>query len=237
MLNIAHRGYARDWPGNTLEAIEAAINLGVDAVEVDVQETRDGGFVLAHDPIIGGRVIREMTLGEVMGLDVEEGCRAPTLEEALDLCRGRVGVVLEFKEVRSVGGVIDIIRGSAEVGEIGICSFDAELLMRVRDVKAGIRLGLIVDAPPENPELVLATLGCEVMGVRILHITREWVERVQGSGRKVFGWGVEDPKGVSTFLGLGVDGVVSDFPDVVKGILEGGGKGRGTLWIPRGASE
>ena len=222
MLNIAHRGYTRDWPGNTLEAIEAAINLGVDAVEVDVQETRDGGFVLAHDPIIGGRIIRELTLGEVMGVDVGEGCRAPTLEEALDLCRGRVGVVLEFKEVRSLGRIFESIRGSAMDGEVGICSFQPELLMRVRDVKAGIRLGLIVDAPPENPEVMLATLGCEVIGVRALHITRGLVDRVRVSGRMVFGWGVEDPKGVSTLSGLGVDGVVSDFPDVVKGILEGG---------------
>ena len=227
MLNIAHRGYMRDWPGNTLEAIEAAISLGADAVEVDVQETRDGGFVLAHDPIIGGRVIREVALGEVMGLDVGEGCRAPTLEEALDLCRRRVGVVLEFKEVRSLGRVIEVINESAGEGEVGICSFHAELLMSVRDVKTGIRLGLIVDAPPENPEVVLATLGCEVMGVRALHITRGLVERVQGSGRKVFGWGVEDAADVEAVLGLGVDGVVSDFPDVVKGILEvGGGCGR-----------
>ena len=223
MLNIAHRGYTRDWPGNTVEAIEAAIKLGVDAVEVDVQETRDGGFVLAHDSIIAGQAIREMTLGEVMGLDVGEGCRVPTLEEALDLCRGRVGVVLEFKEVRSLGRIIEVIQGSAGEEEVGICSFDAELLMRVRNIKAGIRLGLIVDAPPENPEVVLATLGCEVIGVRSLHITRGLVERVRASGRKVFGWGVEDPNGISTLLELGVDGVVSDFPDVVKGILEGGG--------------
>ena len=221
MLNIAHRGYTRDWPGNTLEAIEAAINLGVDAVEMDVQETRDGGFVLAHDPIIGRRVIREVMLGEVMDLDVGEGCRAPTLEEALDLCRGRVGVVLEFKEVPSLGRIIEVIHASAGEGEVGIGSFDPELLMRLRHVKAGIRLGMIVDSPPENPEVVLATLGCEVIGVRMLHITRGLVDRVQVSGRMVFGWGVEDPKAVSMLLGLGVDGVVSDFPDVVKGILEG----------------
>ena len=229
MLNIAHRGYTRDWPGNTVEAIEAAVNLGVDAVEVDVQETRDGGFVLAHDPIIGGRVIRQITRGEVMGLDVGEGCRAPTLEEALDLCRGRIGVVLEFKEVRSLGRVIEVINGSAGEGEVGICSFDAELLMKVRNVKAGIRLGLIVDAPPENPEVVLATLGCEVIGVRVHHVTRGLVERVRASGRKVFGWGLEDAADVEAVLGLGVDGVVSDFPDVVKGILEGGREGRGRL--------
>ena len=231
MLNIAHRGYTRDWPGNTVEAIEAAISLGVDAVEVDVQETRDGGFVLAHDPIIGGRAIREIVLGEVMGLDVGEGCRAPTLEEALELCREKIGVVLEFKEVRSLGRVIEVINGSAGEWEVGICSFDAELLMKVRNVKAGIRLGLIVDAPPENPEVVLATLGCEVIGVRVLHITRGLVERVLVSGRKVFGWGVEDVADVEALLELGVGGVVSDFPDVVKGILEGGGErgGRGRL--------
>ena len=69
--------------------------------------------------------------------------------------------------------------------------------------------------------MVLATLGCEVIGVRVFHITRGLVDRVQASGRMVFGWGVEDSKEVSTLSGLGVDGVVSDFPDVVKGILEG----------------
>ena len=97
--------------------------------------------------------------------------------------------------------------------------------MKVRNVKAGIRLGLIVDAPPENPEVVLATLGCEVIGVRVHHVTRGLVERVRASGRKVFGWGLEDAADVEAVLGLGVDGVVSDFPDVVKGILEGGREG------------
>ena len=127
--------------------------------------------------------------------------------------------MLEFKEVRSLGCIIKLIQAFGGEGKVGICSFDAELLMRVRDVKSGIRLGLIVDSPPENPEVMLATLGCEVIGVRALHITRGLVDRVRVSGRMVFGWGVEDPKGVSTLSGLGVDGVVSDFPDVVKGIL------------------
>ena len=222
MLNIAHRGYARDWPGNSLEAIEAAIKLGVDAVEVDVQETVDGGFVLAHDATIQGRAIRELTLGEAIGMDVGGGCRAPTLEEVLDLCRSQTGVVMELKEVRSLGWLLEVVRGSGEEEKIGICSFDARLLKRVNEAKASFRLGLIVDAPPADVEGVLAGLGCEVIGVRAPHITRRLVERVQASGRMVFGWGVEDSKGVSTLSGLGVDGVVSDFPDVVKGILEGG---------------
>ena len=115
---------------------------------------------------------------------------------------------------------MEVVHASAGEREVGIGSFDPELLMSVRDVKAGIRLGLIVESPPENPEVVLATLGCEVIGVRLLHITRGLVDRVQASGRMVFGWGMEDPKEVSMLLGVGVDGVVSDFPDMVKGILE-----------------
>ncbi len=224
MLNIAHRGYTRDWPDNTLEAIEAAIRLGVDAVEVDVQETANGEFVLAHDPIIDGRAIREIDLVEVMGLDVGGGCRAPMLEEALDLCRGEVGVVLELKEIGSLRRFLEIVRGYGAEGEIGICSFDPELLMRVKESGGGVRMGLIVDAPPENPEVGLATLGCEVIGVRAFHITRRLIERVRLSGRMVFGWGVEDQVGVSELMGLGVDGVVSDFPDVMKGFWRGEGR-------------
>ena len=88
-----------------------------------------------------------------------------------------------------MGRVIEVINGSAGEGEVGICSFDAELLMRVRNVKAGIRLGLIVDAPPENPEVVLATLGCEVIGVRVLHITRGWWRECRRQGGRCLGGG------------------------------------------------
>ena len=217
MLNIAHRGYTREWPGNTLEAIEAEIMLGVDAVEVDVQETRDGCFVLAHDATIEGRAIGDMTLPELMGIDVGLGCRVPTLEEALDVCRGEVGVVLELKDVRSVRRFLEIVKGSGEEGRVGVCSFDPALLSKVKEMESGLRMGLIVDAPPRDTVRALDDLGCEVIGVRAPHITESLVERTHAAGRVVFGWGVEDVSGVDRLMGLGVDGVVSDIPDVMRG--------------------
>ena len=219
MLNIAHRGYTREWPGNTLEAIEAAMRLGVDAVEVDVQETGDGGFVLAHDDTIYGRRIDELTLSEVVGLDVGEGCRVGTLEEALDLCRGEVGVVLELKEVRSIGRFLEVVKQSGEEGRVGVGSFDAGLLRKVKEAESGLRMGLIVDAPPGEPVKVLGDLGCEVIGVRAPYITESLVADLQASGRMVFGWGMEDAAGMEALVGLGVDGLVSDFPEVVKEVL------------------
>ena len=221
VLNIAHRGYTRDWPGNTLEAIEAAIRLGVDAVEVDVQETGDGGFVLAHDATVEGRAIQGLTMSELMGLDVGQGCRVATLEEALDVCRGEVGVVLEMKAVKSLGRFLEIVKGSGEEGRVGIGSFDAGLLRKVKELDPGLRMGLIVDAPPREPVKVLDDLGCEVIGVRAPHVTASLVAEVHASGRTVFGWGVEDEAGVDAVMGLGVDGLVSDFPNVVRGRVGG----------------
>ncbi len=215
VLNIAHRGYTREWPGNTLEAIEAAIGLGVDAVEVDVRETADGCFILAHDATIEGRTIGDMTLPELMGIDVGLRCRVPTLEEALDVCRGEVGVVLELKDVKSIGWFLEIIKGSGEEGRVGVCSFYPALLRKVKE--SGLRMGLIVDALPREPVEVLEGLGCEVIGVRAPHITASLVTEVQASGKMVFGWGVEDDSGVDRLMGMGVDGLVSDFPDVVRG--------------------
>ncbi len=217
MLNIAHRGYTREWPGNTLEAIEAAIMLGVDAVEVDVQETGDGCFVLAHDVTIKGRNIGEMALSEVMGFGMGQGCRVATLEEALDVCRGEVGVVLELKDVRSIGRFMEIVKGSGEEGRVGICSFDAGLLRRVRKAESDLRMGLIVDVPPREPVRALEGLGCEVVGVRAPLIAESLVESIHAAGRMVFGWGVEDVSGVDRLMWLGVDGLVTDIPDVVRG--------------------
>lgn len=219
MLNIAHRGHTREWPGNTLEAIEAAIRLGVDAVEVDVRETEDGGFVLAHDGILQGKKIGGMPLGEVVALDAGMGCRVATLEEALDLCRGQIGVVVELKEVRSVRALLDVVVGSGEEGKVGLCSFDPRVLRSVGEAGTGLRTGLIVDAPPEDTIAVLNELRCEVLGVRAPHITRGLVSGVQALGRMVFGWGVKDAADAGRLVGLGVDGLVSDFPDVVKGVL------------------
>ena len=203
------------------------MGLGVDAVEVDVRETVDGCFVLAHDATIEGRAIGEITLPELMGIDVALGCRVPTLEEALDVCRGEVGVVLELKDVRSIGRFMEIVKGSGEEGRVGVCSLDPAVLSKVREMESGVRMGLIVDVPPRDTVEVLEGLGCEVIGVRAPHITASLVERIHAAGRMVFGWGVEDESRVDRLMRLGVDGVVTDFPDVVRGRVGGGGSGVG----------
>ena len=103
---IAHRADWRNFPENSLEAIESAIKMGVDIVELDVHRTADGEIVICHDKTInrttnGKGKISELTLDYIRSRNLRAGHNAvtrykmPTLAEALDLCKGRVLINLD----------------------------------------------------------------------------------------------------------------------------------------------
>src|SRR5882724_4134113 len=108
-LIIAHRGFSSRYLENTLASVHAALELAVDFVEIDVQETRDGELIVFHDyrlnRICGvrGRV-RHKTLAEIQRLNPQ----GPTLRDVLTACRGRARVLIEIKRAnpRQVAAVI-----------------------------------------------------------------------------------------------------------------------------------
>src|SRR5580693_7227397 len=117
-LIIAHRGFSSRYLENTLAAVRAAIELGVDFVEIDVQETRDGELIVFHDyrlnRICGvrGRV-RHKTLAEIQRLNPQ----VPTLREVLAVCQGKARVLIEIKRSnpRKVAEMIAKVRMEREV--------------------------------------------------------------------------------------------------------------------------
>ena len=113
---VAHRGAHIGIPENTLAAYEAAIDIGVDFVEIDLRTTQDGRIVSVHNKEIDSYVtngmqglVSEMTLDQLKQLDIGSRIspqwsdeRIPTFEEILELCKGRVGIYLDLKDA-SVG--------------------------------------------------------------------------------------------------------------------------------------
>ena len=99
---VAHRGDWRNWPENSLAAIESAINMGVDMVEIDVKLTRDSILVLCHDWTLdrtttGSGAIADYTYEQLQAYDLKRGhgiaipgMKIPTLRQALELCKDRV---------------------------------------------------------------------------------------------------------------------------------------------------
>lgn len=104
---ISHRGEHLSHPENTLPAIEAAIAIGCDWVEIDVRTTRDGRFVLMHDSTVnrttdGKGVLAELGIDQIRLLNAGLGARVPTLDEALAAMRGKCGVYFDAKSITAV---------------------------------------------------------------------------------------------------------------------------------------
>lgn len=108
---VAHRGAHQHTPENSLPAYQKAIQLGVDFIEVDARQTKDGHFVSVHNSTIDAYVegatgaIRDFTLAELRAFDIGvqagpewKGTRIPTLDEILALCKGKTGIYMDFKD-------------------------------------------------------------------------------------------------------------------------------------------
>ena len=106
IMVVAHRGDWRNAPENSLQAIQNCIDMGVDMVEIDVRETKDGKLVLMHDETIdrtttGKGLVKDWTLDSLMMLQLRDGIghstphKIATLEEALALCKDKILVNLD----------------------------------------------------------------------------------------------------------------------------------------------
>ena len=241
VLTIAHRGASAYSPENTLTAIRQAVELGADLVEVDVQRTRDGALVLAHDPELGrttdaARVlprrapwrVADLTLDEVRRLDAGSwfspayaGTRIATLEQALDLLAGTgTGLLLEVKRPALHPGIATDIAGalrSRPLARVVVQSFDHEVMHDLAGRAPRVPVGLL-GHPPVRRLPDLAEWASQV-NPRHRRATRAYVDAVHAAGLDCLVWTVDQQADVRRVLDLGVDGVISNRPDVVRRAL------------------
>lgn len=150
-LVLGHRGYRARFPENTLRAFREALAAGADGIECDVQKTRDGRYVVIHDPTTGrtanaDRPVAESKLVDLQSLDFGRGERIPTVDELLaELPRG-AWLDLELKEeTLRVDDCAPIIAALSSVrrDRLMVSSFSAELLLPFRgtDITVGFLVG------------------------------------------------------------------------------------------------
>ena len=116
---VAHRGGALlGPPENTIEAIEKAIEIGADLIEIDIRQTKDGHLILMHDVTVdrtthGHGKVSDLTLAQIRQLEVknptESRIQVPTLREALKVMKGRIDPDLDYKE-GDLGKLLEVVR-------------------------------------------------------------------------------------------------------------------------------
>ncbi|MBO3753602.1 MAG: glycerophosphodiester phosphodiesterase [Candidatus Brockarchaeota archaeon] len=222
VLKIGHRGAKFYEPENTLRSFRKALELGVDAVELDVRRTRDGELVVIHDAGVerttnGKGLVRELTLKEIRRLDAGKGEKIPTLEEALDFLDGKVKILIELKEEGFEEEVLKLVRGKRLEKNVILISFLEDALRRIRRLDKDVETGLIY-VKHENPVEAALELKANYLLPQYRFTHSALIKRARENGLKVIVWTINDEKEASEYAEKGVDGITSDKPDIFKAV-------------------
>lgn len=219
MLRVGHRGARAYEPENTIRSFKKAIELGVDAVELDVRKTRDGHLVVIHDADVkrttnGEGLVDELTLKQIESFSTEKGEKIPTLEEALDFLDKKLKVFIELKEAGVEEQVLTLIRKKGLKKNVVIVSFLEDALKKIRELDAEVETGLIY-AKHKNPLKAAIELKAQWLLAFYKFTHTANVQKAHESGLKVLVWTVNTPEEVTEMVKKGVDGVASDKPDIL----------------------
>ena len=237
VLTIAHRGASAYAPENTLAALRTAVEMSCDLAEVDVQRTRDGVLVLVHDTDLrrttGRRTsVSGVTYAELSRLDAGSwfspayaGEPVPTLDQAIDVLDGTgTGLLLEVKHPARYPGIaadvartLQARRGYLESGQCLVQSFDHGVMRDLARLQPGTPIGLL-GHPPVHRLPGLATWATHV-NPRHRRTTAAYVAAVHAAGLSCLAWTVDDDADLRRTLALGVDGVITNRPDVLQRVM------------------
>ncbi|HSA60755.1 MAG TPA: glycerophosphodiester phosphodiesterase family protein [Nitrospiraceae bacterium] len=222
VLRIGHRGAAGHAPENTLAAIQKGIGLGVDFVEIDVRRTADGVLVVLHDETVNrttngtGRVA-QLSLADLKKFDAGSGESIPTLEEVLKAIAGRAGLMLELKMKGTAQRAVEVVHEAGFRDPVIYASFLHDELSPVRVVDPGASLMVLFGRLPKDPVSSAMAHGPSHVGLRHDTATRRLVEDLHRAGLLVFVYTADSPGDIEHALSLGVDGVISNFPERIAG--------------------
>jgi len=227
----AHRGDLHNAPENSLSSIEAAIEQGVDAIEVDVMLTKDGVLILNHDPTLRRMagipdIVADMTYEEIADVDIGRlfsndfiGETIPTLDEALDrVSRENVNVIIDIKidnlsrSKELAKGIVHLVEKYEMEDTVYVQAFENELLQDVRRENSSIKVGQILYLAAGN----LENLNVDFYTIRQTMLTERFIAKAKQQNREVWVWTVNIPRNIREVLKYDIDGIITDYPERVQ---------------------
>lgn len=243
---VGHRGAAAHAPENTLESYRMGVEMGADAIELDVHLTADGQLAVIHDDTLdrttdrSGRVA-DLTMDDIRQADAGarfarpgdsgnpfagRGLTVPTLGEVLEWLPEDVGLVIEIKARSAADAVVDAVRSHPvrTSGRLSIISFDEAAIDRVHELDPDARTGyLLVPTQPIEPAIVWATehghLGVHPWEGDLGADALASIAMAQMHGREMGCYVVNEADRMEHLAALGLWGFVTDAPDIARAAL------------------
>jgi glycerophosphoryl diester phosphodiesterase len=205
---IGHRGGRGFGPENTLQALRAAIDFGVEMIETDVRSSRDGVPVIHHSPFLGIHLLNHLNMSEIR----QKAPEIPTLEEYLHLAAGKCSLNLEIKRC-DVAILAEVMSWVSTTFPFLISSFDTDFLEDFKRTGFPAHTGLISQYDLDAARAVREAHDCGAdMILPVSFYASESLTRAaHRAGLMVIPWTVNNTDMLQTMITMGVDGVITDY--------------------------
>ena len=225
---ISHRGRtSKNSEDNTLKAVNDAINLKIDMVEVDIRRTKDSQVICFHDPVLNGMALKDMTYSEIIELNPN----VPTLEQVLLLSRDKIEVDIEFKEHGYEKEVIPMILDYFVYEKFIVKSFNMDVVKKVKEIDEKIKVGMLLGSEisfSQLLEVVYESLflykfnesGADFISPYYKLYEAGWINRFVSQGIPIQVWTVNDQDLLKTLIHQDIYSVVTDTPEMAQKIRE-----------------
>jgi len=244
---VAHRGASGYAPENTMAAIKKAITMGVDMIEIDVQLSKDNEVVLMHDLTVdrttnGKGKVRDLYLEEIKKLDAGKwfssefsGEKVPTLEEVIQAINGQCKLLIEVKHVKSKkqeieNKIVQLINKYNAYNWCIVQSFETQVIKNIQALDKSIECHKLVTMnisvlPLHIDSRIKTGTIYKYKNVQSINpyfkmLNKRKVKKIHSYGQKVITWTVNEPEDMKRMIEMGVDGIITNYPDRLIQLLK-----------------
>ena len=208
-----------------MRSFRSAIAAGCDMIECDVHLSSDGRLVVIHDHTLdrttnGTGLVRDLTAAELRKLDAGDGEKIPLLQEVIELAIGKVGLVIEVKQLPPLyqgleEKLLNMLRQLGAVPECAVVSFNHTTIHQIRKMEPTLQLGILEGARPIHPAKLLLEAGADVYSPHWGAADPEVVKEVHAAGGAVAVWPVDDETAIAWCRYCKPDAVFTNRPQEV----------------------
>ncbi|WP_299800557.1 glycerophosphodiester phosphodiesterase family protein [uncultured Maribacter sp.] len=225
-LVIGHRGAMGHETENTLPSIQKAMDLGVDMIEIDVFKIKSGEIVVFHDETLDRLTnapgnIEDYYIVDLMQVIVDGGHKIPMLQDILKLIDNKVALNIELKGAGTADKVNHIMNYYIEqrnwsAENFIISSFNWDELKEMRKYNPNVAIAVLTEENPVDAIPVAKELNAVAINPYFKNLDLEKANEIRDAGFKIYTWTVNEPADIDAMKRIGVDGIITNFPERVK---------------------
>ena len=212
---IGHRG-AADCLENTIPSFQSALAKGANGLEFDVRQSGDGQLVVVHGAVVGEHAVKSNPYETFRQLPDDN--EVPLFKDVLKKFGKKTFLDIEFKHPGFEEEAVTLIRKFCNLEKVMVSGFDTESLQKVHDLAPEIQLGFIYNRTQDEESRHNCPVDIVIPQFRLA--SRQLIDEVHDEGLLVWAWTVNDEAEMKRLLSLGVDGLITDHPELVKAVLK-----------------